>query len=256
MNIKEIVKRILYYISVPKCISCSEILDFEDRALCKTCLSEHMQLKLKRCSNCYKEYHNCTCSNDYLSARFVKKLVKVFRYKPSLSPNDIIPSNELIYQIKRGYRRDIVEFLADEISEAVKTNIKYEAYVITSVPRSDFRRLKYGIDHSKTIAKTVAKRLGIEYLEIFKSKSKKPQKKTRGEQRFSNAVFDYKTEYDLSGTRVLIFDDIVTTGASLGACAMLIKGLGAREIVGACVGIAFKDKYIPFDSSDRFAKNS
>ncbi len=254
MTIKDIIKRIAYYVSVPKCICCDEILDFDDAALCKSCLEAHKEYKLRYCSACHNEYSACICSNDYLSARYVKKLIKVFRYKPSLSPNEKIPSNELIYQLKRGYRRDIVAFLADEISNAVKSNIKYENFIITNIPRSKSRKHKYGIDHSKAIAKAVAKRLGIRYVEILKSKAKKAQKKTHGDERFQNAAFDYKADYILDGMDVMIFDDIVTTGASMAACAMLVKGLGARRIVGVCVGIAFKDKYIPFDDSDRFYK--
>ena len=85
----------------------------------------------------------------------------------------------------------------------------------------------------------------------MKSKLKTPQKKVHGEQRIKNAEFDYlKKHPSVRGKRVILFDDIVTTGASMGASAMLIKGLGAKEIVGACIAIAFRDKYKPFEKSD------
>ena len=252
MNFKELIDRMVYYITVPKCICCAKILDFDDRAICKECLSDYNLNKSKQCSLCKNVYSECTCSNDYLGKRFVKKLCKVYRYKPSSSPNEKIPSNELIYQIKRGYRKDIVEFLAGEVASVISKNLKYENYIITSVPRSFGRRIKYGIDHSETIARAVAKRLNIDYYQFLKSKSKKAQKKTHGEERFKNISFDYKNEVDLTGERIIIFDDIVTTGASMGGCAILLKGLGAKEIVGASISIAYKDKYIPFNTDDRF----
>ena len=79
--------------------------------------------------------------------------------------------------------------------------------------------------------------------------SGKPQKKTHGEQRLKNAKFDYRRRIpDIKGKNVLLVDDIVTTGASMGNSAMLLHGLGAKRIVGVCLSIAYRDKYTPFKS--------
>lgn len=254
MKLKELLERVIYYVTVPKCICCESILDFGDKALCSKCLEEYNSVKMRICSCCKRPYANCLCSNDYLNKHFVRKLIKCYRYKPSQSIDEKIPSNEVIYHIKRGYRRDLVDFLSQEIALSISKSLKYENYIITSVPRSRSRKLKYGIDHSEQIAKAVAKKLNIKYMQFLKSKSKKPQKKTHGEERFNNISFDYKINADLNGVRIILVDDIVTTGASIGGCAMLLKGLGAKEIVGAALSIAFKDKYVPFSNVDRFDK--
>lgn len=258
MNLNNIFERIIYYLTVPKCICCSEILDFGDKALCKTCLKSYNENKNQRCSVCKNVYSKCSCTNDYLSKRFVKKLLKVYRYRPSSSPNEKIPSNELIYHIKRGYRRDIVDFLSDEMVSVIKQNIKYEKFVITSVPRSRSRIIKYGIDHSRKIAEAIASKLDIEYVSLLKSNSKKAQKKTHGDERFKNISFDYIDNIDkhkdaISGRGIILFDDIVTTGASMGGCSVLLKGLGAKSIIGASLSIAFKDNYVAFSKDDRFS---
>ena len=76
------------------------------------------------------------------------------------------------------------------------------------------------------------------------------QKKTHGEERIRNALFDYRKGIpDIKGKRVLLVDDIVTTGASLGNSATLIKGLGVKSIVGVCIGVTYKDKHIPFQKN-------
>ena len=210
MNFKELINKISYYISVPKCVCCGEIIDIDDRALCKTCLAQYNSIKEKTCSVCKNPYYKCLCVNDYLDKRYIHKLVKVFRYK-SCVDDEKIPSNELIYNIKRGYRRDLVEFIADEVTKAIKdSKLNLKNYVITSVPRSLSRKAKYGIDHSAKLSVEIAKRLDIQYIRPLKSKSKRAQKKTHGEERFLNAVFDYRFDYDLSNFNVIIFDDIVT----------------------------------------------
>ena len=247
----ELIKNILFYMTVPKCVCCRKKLDRSDRALCKACFSEYEKSKDRVCSVCFKKLPECKCPNEYLESHAVRKLVKVFRYKPSADPNERIPANELIYNVKRVKRRDLIDFISDEVIKTIKFSLKHEDYVITNVPRKPSRVLEYGLDHSEEIAKAVAKKLDIKYVKLLKSHLKSPQKKVHGEDRIKNAEFDYlKNHPSVKGKRVIILDDIVTTGASMGACALLIKGLGAKEVAGACIAIAFKDKYTPFAKSD------
>lgn len=249
---KDFFKNLFFYMTVPKCVSCRTKLDKTDRALCKSCIKEYERTKnTKFCSVCFKRLDECKCPNEYLEKHTVHNLVKVFRYKPSSDPDEKVAANELIYNVKRVKRRDLIDFISDEVIISIKNNIKYENYVITNVPRKKSRVLEYGLDHSEEIAKSIAEKLGIKHVNLLESKLKTPQKKVHGEQRIKNAEFDYlKNHPSVRGKRVILFDDIVTTGASMGACAMLIKGLGAKEVVGACMAIAFKDKYVPFEKTD------
>ena len=243
-----IYKDILFYLSVPRCVCCQKRLDKDERALCHSCFSEYLETKrLSRCSHCLKNFSECLCPNDYLEKHCVHKLIKLFRYKPSESPDERIPANQLIYIAKRNKRVDLFDFLSDELCHLIKASIDYDGCVITSVPREKKRVNKYGFDHSECLAKAIAKKLGLRYEKILKSKSKMAQKKTHGEERIRNALFDYRKRIpDIKGKRVLLVDDIVTTGASLGNSATLIKGLGVKSIVGVCIGVTYKDKHIPF----------
>ena len=172
----------------------------------------------------------------------VPKLIKLFRYKPSSDPNERVAANQLIYNIKRVKRRDLLDFISDEMICAINKSISTDNLVVTNVPRKPGRVLKYGFDHSEEIAKAISVKLGIKYVKLLKSKLKAAQKKLYGDERIRNAKFDYlKRSADVAGKRVLLIDDIVTTGASMGACAVLIRGLGAREVIGACMGITYRD---------------
>ncbi len=248
MNIKNLYNKALFYLTVPKCVCCREKLEIDERALCKSCFSEYENIKGANCSVCSKVFSECSCVNDYLDRHFVHKLIKVFRYRHPDNPNDRIPSNELIYNIKRVNRRDLLEFLTDELEAAVRSsNIDFKQYIVTSVPRKRDRILKYGHDHAELIAESLAGRLGIEYIKTLRALPGEPQKKMKTEERLKNARFEYpKSMPKIKGRRVLLFDDIITTGASMGNSATMIHGLGAKEIIGICISIAYKDKYIPF----------
>ena len=251
MKIKEFIRDVLFYMTVPKCVCCRNKLERSEKALCAECMSEYEERKYSVCSVCFKRLPECKCPNEYLEKHTVRKLVKIFRYEPSHDPDEKVAANELIYNIKRMKRRDLIDLISDEMLLPIKHSLKYRDCVITSVPRKRSRVLEYGLDHSEEIAKVIAKKLDIEYVKLLKSKQRAPQKKVHGEERIKNAKFDYhENSPDITGKRVILFDDIVTTGASMGACAMLIKGLGAKEVMGACMAIAFKDKYTPFEKSE------
>lgn len=250
MKIKEIINRILYYVSVPKCVSCNEVLDYEDKGLCKSCLEIYKEHKTRNCPRCAQVLCQCSCTYDYLDAHGIKRMVKLFRYSKS---EQSAPSNYLIYSLKQDNRDDVVSFLSNELSEAIKfsINLTEHEYVITNVPRRKRAMVKFGFDHAKVLAKSVAKILGIEYVDVLKSKSKKAQKSVYGHARKENARFDYKCnpDFSLKGKSVILVDDIITTGSSLASCSTLLKGLGTKSISGAVLGTAYREEYIDYKHS-------
>ena len=247
MCLKNFFDRVLFYLSVPKCVCCMERLDYEDTALCKYCMTIYNEHKKRNCSRCSKKLAYCSCSNYYLSSHGVKSAVKVFRYG---NIEQAKPSNCLIYSLKKDNRSDVMSFLADELADAIRNNIDVSngSYVITNVPRRRRAIVKFGYDHAKSLAITVSKNLGVEYMDLLVSRSKKSQKSIMREERMRNANFDYKSrkEISLKGKSVILIDDIVTTGASMSVGAMLLKGMGAKRIISASLGIAYKDSYTPF----------
>ena len=240
MNTKAIMDRVLFTLSVPKCVACHKRLDYGNKAFCLKCSIEFEEFKTRGCANCGRILNECDCSNDFLSAHYVKRVIKCYRY---LSRDKMTPSNALIYSLKRDNRTDVLDRCAEELSLAIQNSIPDpEAYLFTNVPRRRSAIVEYGIDHSQLLAKALARRFNAEYKPILKSRAKRAQKSLETDERFKNADFLISHNIDLSGKKVIIIDDIITTGASMGKAAALIRSLGAREIVGAAIAIAYKDK--------------
>ncbi len=251
----KLIDDILFYISAPKCVGCKTRLDRNDKALCKTCYAEYKNVLDRNCSICSKKLNRCTCTNFYMDSHYVHKMIKVYRY---IFNDGIQPSNFLIYSLKRDNRKDVLDFLADELADSISSNLpNYEKYICTSVPRRRSEIIKYGIDHAELLSRAVAKRLKIKYIKTLVSNAKYAQKKaTSRDARYKNAKFKLKSEaLDLKGKDVIVVDDIVTTGASMGMSAMLLKSAGAGKIIGASIAIAYKDAYTPFATGDRFFVN-
>ena len=245
MDFKKFINNVFYYVTVPKCASCGKRMLKNEWALCTGCHTAYLDAKISDCSLCGKILSECDCSNNYLRSHFIKKLFKVYRYIPEEEP----PSNQLIYRLKRENRRDIREFISNELINVIRNKkIDLSDLIITNVPRRKKSIKKYGFDHTAMIAKILAKKLSIEYVPLLKSLATRDQKQNKDRQeRIANAKFDYlKSAPELKNKTVILFDDIVTTGASLGSAASLIHGLGAKKIVGLTIAIAYKDDYTPF----------
>ena len=178
----------------------------------------------------------------YLEAHYIKVLIKVFRYQ---NRDDNIAANSLIYSLKKDNRSDVLRFCTDELLSAFsESHIDVSSCVIVNVPRRKSQIVRYGIDHARLLAENIAKCSGATYMNLLRSNVKIAQKEVYGKARETNIDFDIVRDVDLKGKTVIVVDDIVTTGSSMGAAAMLIRGLGAKRIIGATIAIAYKENDI------------
>ena len=153
-----------------------------------------------------------------------------------------MPSNSLIYSLKRDNREDVLSVSADELTMAIKNSVENPANcVFTNIPRRKSAIVEYGIDHSGLLAREVAKRFDGKYLELLKSNAKKAQKSLDTNERRKNADFSIIKDIDLKGKTVIIVDDIITSGSSMANAAALIRSMGSKDIIAACLAIAYKD---------------
>ena len=243
MKASEILERALFYISVPKCISCGEKLDFTSKVYCPRCKLELFDVFNRSCSRCNKVLSKCDCSNKYLKSKRVRKVIKLFRY---MQREENYVANSLIYSLKKDNRKDCLALACELLSESIKNSENNVSdFIFTNVPRRRAAIIKRGFDHAAMLSKAVAKNLGAEYMPLFKSKAKMAQKTLVAGERLSNATFVSHRGASVEGKTVLIIDDVITTGASVGACAELAYSMGAKRVVVAAIGIAYKDEYEP-----------
>ena len=236
------VRRLLYYLSTPKCICCKEPLPVDRFAFCRECSLEFGENLKRNCSVCGKSLIECNCSSEFLSAHFVGELYKCFRY---IGSNRNRASSSLIYHLKHRSRYDAVEFAAELLIKAFKPkDHTAKEFIFTNVPRRRGAIIQYGIDHSRLLAKALAKKLGAKYMPLLRSRARGEQKHLSRVERMQNANFRIKGNISLRNKRVVIVDDIVTTGASMGCAASLIRSLGAKDIRGLCLAVSFGDEYL------------
>lgn len=126
------------------------------------------------------------------------------------------------------------EFLAKCIDE---NGISCDS--ITWVPLSRRRLRRRGYDQARLLAEDLAARRGIPCAPMLcKLRNNRAQSATGNAQkrrRNVKGVYEAVKDAEIRGKRVLLVDDIVTTGATLSECASVLKKAGAKEVTALTV---------------------
>ena len=156
---------------------------------------------------------------------------------------------EHIYMFKyTDIRREILEYKFDDkayyyktISQVFLKNKKIceilKTYdIIIPVPIHNKRRKERGYNQSELIARAISKTLGIPIVKnvLVKIKNTVPQSSLNKVQRAENAngVYSAKNHTKLRNKKILLIDDIYTTGSTLNECAnaLIQKGIKREQI--------------------------
>ena len=117
------------------------------------------------------------------------------------------------------------------------------------MPTGFLRKRKRTYDQVELIAREVGWQLGIPVQKLMrKTRNNRRQSGLRGKKaRRKNVagVYAPTDEAQIAGKRILLIDDIVTTGATLSEAAGVLKNAGAKAVYGACVASASDPTFRP-----------
>lgn len=107
--------------------------------------------------------------------------------------------------------------------------------IIIPVPMSSIKKSKRGYNQTEIISKILSKFLEIDYKNnvLIKKQNNKTQSGLVEKERFENIknIFKVKNAEYIKNKNVIIFDDILTTGATANECARILKENGAKKIL-------------------------
>ncbi len=257
------IHRIDELVFVPKCIGCGIRLGREDGdagsvpVFCADCMALYREETEAECPICGSPTYLCLCSTPNLSRSGFSYLVKLFRYRPH--ERDAV-QNQLVFLLKKQKIRRVTEFAAAEIRASIEDAFPVGAKntVVTFAPRSRKMKLLYGFDHAELIAKELARQLQVPFLSCLeRDASAGVQKSLNASERMKNVKnrIRMKKGVSVDGMRVLLIDDVLTTGATLLSCARVLKRNGATMVIPTVLGIAYKPtRPIPKSASRSYPK--
>ena len=142
----------------------------------------------------------------------------------------------LIKKFKEGAGY-LKEYFADEICKKLKDLPEYDC--IVCVPMTRRAKSKRGFNQSELLAKAVSERVCRPYIKgaVEKRKETGEQKNLSRKERSKNLSGTFRTvkREEVNGKRVLVVDDILTTGATADEMAKALLKAGAKEVYLATV---------------------
>lgn len=158
-------------------------------------------------------------------------------------------ARDMVHMLKFGGKKYIAKTLgAMMCDEFLRRGI--EADIAVFVPMTQDEEKGRGFNQSELLAREVGERLNMPVLPaLVKTRETAAQKRLTGKEREENLKGVFACVFDeVKGRRILLIDDVFTTGATANACARaLLKG-GARDV---CVLTAAVTKLkIPVESND------
>ncbi len=135
------------------------------------------------------------------------------------------------------------ELLADQIAadgHRIDGQGNDEPTVVTYVPLHWRRRWGRGFDQSRLIAEALARRAGLSSARLLRRKRATRQQSlmTSKTDRLANVRRAFvAAPVDLRGWRVWLVDDVITTGATAGQCATLLRRAGAKTVTLAVAAV-------------------
>lgn len=202
-----------------KCIICGGILGKGETDLCKTCRTQ------------LREF-----SQENLKLQFLDSFTAIWYYEGNVRQSLHRYKFRNARHYAQGYGRMLAMKLLRKYPEGFDC--------ITWVPISPRRKLTRGYDQDELIAKVVARELGMACVPLLrKIRNNPPQSGIRDyAERKANVLGSYRTvnQEQIPGKRILLLDDILTTGATAGECARMLLTAGAREVHCAVIAATRK----------------
>jgi competence protein ComFC len=134
-------------------------------------------------------------------------------------------------------------WFAERLVEVVKRGAgTLAADIVVPVPLDRQRERERGYNQAGLIARPLAKRLGLPYRAVLLVRTRpRPDKQVLSlSERWASVrgAFATRPGSQVDNLRVLLVDDVVTTGATLDACATALREAGARSVIGLTVARA------------------
>ena len=132
----------------------------------------------------------------------------------------------------------------------LKQGIFDEPSCITYVPVSEKRFAERGFDQCEFMAKIIAEKAGVECKKLLRrrtqggtqSRFNRKERLENSRDRFECSTDSLKTKRIVDITdRIILIDDILTTGATLQECATVLSQHGFKNIIGAVAATGRKD---------------
>lgn len=214
------IDRLLSTLAPHSCCSCG----FVGEILCDLCKNDIISDPFSRCIDCLRptlQSNLCTTcrSKGYFDDAWcvgarsdsLKKLVDVYKFSATIAA---------------------YETCAELILERLP--VLPAAITVLPVPTASAHRRVRGFGHMELVARCIAKERGLPSSQVLQRTDNETQHFKSRRERLKLSVKSFQVDHDVPEV-ILLIDDIYTTGATLRACAQVLRSHGAKQIFVAVI---------------------
>jgi len=214
------------------CVSCFEKLPQDNKILCVNCFKNLIPITEPKCGICgdilTKKRLKDRCPSCPEPPIYFLFAESVFFYNDIISP--------VIRGIKYSGRRDAAELCGKLMMSYYWESLKdTKIDLIVPVPLHRIRLIRRGYNQAELLAQEISKLAGIPLASkiLIRTRSTIKQSLLTPEKRKENVKNAFAVIYPekIAGKRILLIDDIITTGSTANECARTLIAFGALDVI-------------------------
>ncbi len=199
----------------------------EGQVLCEKCAADNIQPIPSRCYRCKK------LTSDFAvcpSCRTYSKLNNVW-----VRSEYVGVTKELVHEMKYKSNRQAAKLIAELLREMLPI---LQDLTVVNIPTATGRVRQRGYDHTKVMANELARLCSLPHQNAMARTGQTRQVGSNRETRLNQLEDSFIVKKQVEGQKILLVDDITTTGATLESAATELRKLGAQKVYA----VAFAQK--------------
>jgi ComF family protein len=229
---KNFFKKIIELLFPNQCLHCSHLIG-QEGVFCNDCWKKLQFITDPKCNICchpfeYKVADNLICGKCLGNKPSYNRVITVFRY------------NSVIKKIIGDFKSRDTTYLAKKFAKILFNRASSEIAkidLIVAVPlhkiRLRKRKFNQAILLTKELSKLSKKKFFYDFLLRIKNTTAQAGLKKREREKNLRGAFALNKKYKkiVKGKKILLIDDVMTTGTTLEGCAKILKKAGAKEVI-------------------------
>jgi len=219
-----------------RCPVCDEVV-LDGQKICPACVKKLIYIKEPACKKCGKKLEDERqeyCGDCVRKQHYFLQGKGVFSYQKEMKLS--------MYRFKYSNRREYALFYADAAAKQYGEWLsRHKIEAIVPIPMYPGKKRRRGYNQAEVFAKALSQRMGIviENKMVRRVKNTSPLKELSEKQRKDNLKGAFQVDANIvKYSKILLVDDIYTTGATVDAVAEVLQKAGVKEVyfLSICIG--------------------
>lgn len=229
-----VLQDILNFLLPPRCMCCGKIM-FDDNGVCPECFNQITFISAPYCAHCGMPFTDASAiGRQILCPACLQDKKPVFRLQRAAVKYDYF-SKKAILALKFMDKTENAIVFAKWLKLAGKDIFDSGADLLVPVPLHYTRLIMRRYNQSALLAKELSRLCGVpaDMFSLIKNKATKPQARfSNRNSRIKNikGVFMVKNAEKIKDKRIVLIDDVFTTGSTARECAKVLLAAGAKSV--------------------------